>query len=336
MSETEEESRKDDFCFEKNATESLISHTLDKWYQAKHPAFSPSEIYLVNTLKPETCPYCGSEKIIRKGFQKSTGFRRWKCNSCGRRFSPLTGTIFDSRKIPISEWIEYLLHLFEYHSVSSAARDNRNAESTGFYWLQKVFLVLKDYQDDIVLKGDVYIDETYVSVWQSRKIRKNGKQLRGLSKNQCCVCTGTELQKSFFILCGKGNPSSKKVWKAYSPHIEKGSTIIHDGDPSHNILIEKLSLKSEVHPSNESKNRQGSSNPLDRINKLHGSLKKFLRIHDGFDTDYLQDWLNLFCFIRNEGYDDTDRLMAFFRRALKTRRVLRYSTWADPEKDDVH
>ena len=53
------------------------------------------------------------------------------------------GTLFDSRKIPLSEWVEFLLHLFEFHSVKTSARDNRNAESTGKYWLAKVFSALE-------------------------------------------------------------------------------------------------------------------------------------------------------------------------------------------------
>ena len=55
----------------------------------------------------------------------------------------LTNTIFDSKKIPISEWIEYLLHLFEFHPINSTAYDNRNSPTTGKYWLIKTFEVLK-------------------------------------------------------------------------------------------------------------------------------------------------------------------------------------------------
>ena len=34
---------------------------------------------------------------------------------------PLTGTVFDVHKIPVSEWIEYMIHLFEFHFLSSSA-----------------------------------------------------------------------------------------------------------------------------------------------------------------------------------------------------------------------
>ena len=63
-------------------------------------------------------------------------------------FTPLTNTIFDSHKIPISEWFEFLLSLFEFHSIKTSSYDNRNVESTGRYWLLKVFEVLKGIQDE--------------------------------------------------------------------------------------------------------------------------------------------------------------------------------------------
>lgn len=57
-------------------------------------------------------------------FKKSGDYgnetRRYRCLDCGKAFSPLTGILFDANKIPISEWIEYMIHLFEFHSLSSA------------------------------------------------------------------------------------------------------------------------------------------------------------------------------------------------------------------------
>lgn len=58
-------------------------------------------------------------------FKKSGDYgnetRRYRCLYCGKAFFPLTGTVFDVHKIPISEWIEYMIHLFELHSLSSSA-----------------------------------------------------------------------------------------------------------------------------------------------------------------------------------------------------------------------
>ena len=79
-----------------------------------------------------------SKSFIKYG-KDGNGINRFKCKNCGSTFNNLTNTIFDSHKIPISEWFEYLIHLFEFHSIKSSSRDNKNANSTGKYWLTKVF-----------------------------------------------------------------------------------------------------------------------------------------------------------------------------------------------------
>ena len=58
---------------------------------------------------------------FKKSGDYGNGTRRYRCLDCGKAFSPLTGTVFDGHKIPISEWIEYMIHLFEFHSLSSSA-----------------------------------------------------------------------------------------------------------------------------------------------------------------------------------------------------------------------
>ena len=126
-------------------TEKLISSTIGEWYIAKHREASAEEIALVNSRAPSVCPYCGSDSFIRKGYY-GNGIQRYQCKLCELKFSPLTNTIFENRKIPFSEWIEFLIHLFEFHSITTSARDNRNSGSTGKYWLIKVFSVLKEVQ----------------------------------------------------------------------------------------------------------------------------------------------------------------------------------------------
>lgn len=122
----------------KTISQKLIEETVVEWYDAKHRKVSLSEIQYINSIQLDYCPICGSKHFHKDGKRKD-GINRYRCNDCKKIFNPLTNTIFDSRKIPISEWIEYLLHLFEFHSITSSAFDNRNANTTGRYWLFKVF-----------------------------------------------------------------------------------------------------------------------------------------------------------------------------------------------------
>ena len=104
---------------DKGEDELLIESTVLEWYEQKHRKPSPEETAFVNSIPIRRCPHCGSALFAKHG-KGANGIQRYMCLGCGRRFTPLTGTIFDSRKIPISEWIEFLLHLFEYHSLKTS------------------------------------------------------------------------------------------------------------------------------------------------------------------------------------------------------------------------
>ena len=203
----------------------LMVSTISEWYDAKHRKPSKEEVDFINSIAIEECPFCGSREIRRDGFSKRTGLAIRECKACGRKFNPLAGTIFDSRKIPFSEWIEFLVHLFQFHSVRTAAFDNRNAVTTGLYWLSKVFLVVDGVQSGIVFSGKVWIDETYFPRWKSESAAKNGRLLRGLSRNQFCVCSATDGKRCALYLCGVGKPSSAKALRAYGGVIARGSTV---------------------------------------------------------------------------------------------------------------
>lgn len=305
----------------------MMVSTLSEWYDAKHRKASPQEVAFINSLPVDSCPYCGSAELRRDGFAKRTGLIIRECRSCGRKSNPLAGTIFDSRKIPFSEWVEFLVHLFQFHSVRTSAFDNRNADSTGFYWLSKIFLAVDGVQEGVVFSGDVWIDETYFPRWRSLGETRGGKGLRGLSRNQFCVCSATDGERCSLVLCGVGKPSGRKAVKGYAGHIAEGSRVIHDGDNSHDALIAFLGLGSEVHPTSETKGLADSENPMEPINEVHRYLSGFIGSHRGFSRDGLQGWLNLFCFWWNTPGDAFVKAQEFIKLAAKKRVIMRYRDW---------
>lgn len=305
-------------------SEQLISSTIQEWYEAKHRRVSPDEVVLTNSIMIRSCPYCGSERFICSGHY-GDGIQRYQCKTCGRRFSPLTNTIFEDKKIPISEWIEYLLHLFEFHSIRSSARDNRNAESTGKYWLIKVFTVLRDIQKDVMLEGTIYLDEMYFPVIKRDTVTKDGKKLRGISRNKIGVAVAFD-DKGHYVLAVEytSKPSDKSTWTALGSHIKRKSHIIHDGERSHGILIRELELTSEVYPTEVTKDLDDSENPLYSINHIHYLAKRFMREHGGYDRDNLQDWMNLIWFILSKPDNRYEKVSKFIDLAISSPLRVKY------------
>lgn len=296
--------------------QNLISSTIHEWYDAKHRMTSDEEIQLINNVEIIKCPRCGNGNFVKNGLYKNK-VQRYYCNSCRKNFSPLTNTIFESKKIPISEWIEYLIHLFEFHSIRTSARDNRNAESTGKYWLLKVFSVLEDIQKDVVLEGTIYLDETYFPVIKNKVIKKNGKKLRGISRNKIGVGIAFDDKGNLLMKVEyTSKPSDSSTWKTFGSHIKEGSHLIHDGEKSHGILIRKLNLTSEVYCTEDTKDKEDKENPLDPINDIHDLAKRFMKAHGGYDRENLQSWMNLVWFILSKPYNRYEKIEKFINLAL--------------------
>lgn len=302
----------------------MVLSTVREWYDEKHRHASAEEVAMVNAARVDSCPFCGSGSFVGDGLGQS-GVRRYRCKSCGRRFNPLTGTVFDSRRIPISERIEFLLHLFEFHSVKTSARDNKNDGKTGIFWVNQAFLVLRGSQDGIVLSGRVWVDETFVRVDpEDRRRLASGRLPRGTSRNQVCIATATDGKRAVFAVAGNGKPTKKGIASALIGHIEPGSTIVHDGERAHGLLIDSLGLASVVHATAETRGLCDRDNPMDPINDVHDKLKRFLRAHGSFKRSSLQGWLDLFAFIWNPPASRYDKVLAFIEKAISKRERVKY------------
>lgn len=293
-------------------------------YEERHPSIKESgEADMLNSYIPKNCPYCSSERFIRKGYD-SNGIIRYRC-LCGKTFKPTTGTIFDSRKIPVCEWIEYCLNIFRYISLNADSWNNRNAISTSKYWLEKLFLTLENTQNDVVLEGTVWLDETYYSIMmRDRERDEDGNLLRGLSRNQICIGVATDKKHTVCIMEGYGKPSQKRSYEAFKEHIKPGATLIHDKENTHKKLVENLSLESIYYASKEMKGLADSENPLDPVNRVHCLLKMFLNAHSGFNRDDLQNYLNLYSFVINPPSDHLEKVEKIINLVFQNPKSLKY------------
>jgi len=293
-------------------------------YDQRHPQLKDmEEADMVNSYVPAKCPHCGSDSFIKYGHDKY-GINRYQC-TCGRIFKPTTSTIFDSRKISISEWIEYSLNIFRYVSLNADSWNNRNALSTSKYWLEKLFLTLEESQSNTVLSGTVWLDETYYSVLMRERIRdENGKLLRGLSRNQICIGVATDKTNTVCFIEGYGKPTQKSSYETFKDHISVGATLIHDKESTHKKLVEKLSLNSKTYASTELKGLTDKENPLDPVNRIHNLLKMFLNAHSGFNRNELQGYLNLYAFVINPPAEHLEKVDKIIKTAFERPKLLRY------------
>lgn len=298
-------------------------HYQTRYAERHQPIEATGEAEMINYFKPEICPYCGLDSFIKYG-RDNNGIDRFKC-SCGKFFKPTTGTIFESRKIGVCEWIEYCLNIFRYVSLNADSWNNRNAISTSKYWLEKLFLTLENTQDDIMLSDTVWLDETYYALMmRDRKRDQNGNLMRGLSRNQICIGVATDRKHTICFVEGYGKPSQKSSYETFKNHIAPNSKLIHDKEKTHKKLVEKLSLKSVTYSSSDLKGLADSENPLDPVNRIHSLLKMFLNAHSGFSREDIQDYLNLYSFVINPPVDHLEKVEKIINLVFQNPKSLKY------------
>ena len=303
-------------------------------YDSHHKSLAEmNDVDLFDSYYPESCPYCQSEEFVRDGFYK-TGLQRYTCRHCRKTFCITTGTVFEDHKISVGEWMQYLLNLFDFVSLNSDSKNNRNAFTTSRYWLEKVFLVLQDYQDNTVLKGTVYFDETFYSVSKGDAVRKNGKLLRGISRNKMCIGVAADQSRIYCCYEGNGKPDSERTLSLFKDHIKPKAHLVHDDENSHKLLVSTLKLKETVYSSEELKGLDDSENPLDRVNNIHSLLKLFLNAHSGFIRDGLQGYLDLFAFIMNPPVNRLKKVELFLEMAIRNRVRLRYRDFYKSQRSE--
>ena len=318
----------DDFK-ERTPSQEFIRTVYIEHYNSRHLNLQDSnESKLLNSYQPSRCPYCSSSEFRLFGKTRN-GIQRYQCENpdCRRTFTVTTGTIFEDHKICVNEWIEYCINLFHYASLSIDSQNNKNAITTSEYWLQKLFLILEKYPSTITLQGRITMDETYYSVRRPDiQLKPDGTKPRGFSRNKICIATACDDQHIFCCVCGNGKPSLHRITHAFKEVIVPCSTLVHDGDNSHDELIHELNLISEVHTTEETHGLQDEDNPLGPINHVHFLLKNFLHSHSSFDRDDLQGYLNLFCFIMNPPFRDLEKVDVLLNLAISVYKTLRYRT----------
>ena len=308
-------------------TQDFISKKHEEHYMQRHPRLDETgEVELINSFRPKECPYCKEAKFQKYGHTR-IGVQRYKCSNveCHQTFLPTTGTIFDEHKISISEWIEYCVNIFRHVTVNADSWNNKNAFDTSRYWLEKIFLLLDDYQNGIILSGRVWLDETYYSIMlRDRELNDDGTNPRGLSKNKICVGVATDKKNTVIIAEGFGKPSQKMSYDSFITHIQPGSTLVHDKESTHTKLVKELNLVSEEYSSKELKGLEDFENPLDPVNHIHYLIKRFLYAHSGFERSQIQSYLNLYSFVLNPPSEKLEKVEKLLNLAFEKPKLLRY------------
>jgi transposase-like protein len=260
------------------------------------------------------CPYCKSNKIIKRGMYKEN--QKFYCKECHKRFSLKTNSIFSHTRKDLEIWYQYIDLMTKKYTLRKIAEKLKINKNTAYLWRHKILSALSAIKNEN-LKGIIEADETYFRESQkgsrnlTRLSRIRGKskftykqigaflgiteeeykekytKKRGLSSDQICVLTALDRNKGVF---GKavGYGKLRPTWiNKLRPVIDKKSTLITDGEISYN-LIKNVKHKNFVGGLSKDKTYN-----LGRIDQLHTSMKLLINgTFKGVATKYLDNYVN--------------------------------------------
>lgn len=240
------------------------------------------------------CPECGFPEARMDGVSAS-GLQRYECGACGRRYNSLSGTVLEFSKKDLPTWVDFINLMRFGVPLEGIAANCGISHPTAFEWRHRVFRTVDGYQDGLVLRDRVWIDETYINDTDLSKGYGEARK-RGLSKQKLCIAVAIDVHKNpVAIVCGHGKPSSRRMKDALLAHLAPGSIVIHDKEKSHPALIraagcEDVAYKADV------------SDPLyleamAMVNNLCSWIKRYLWRFPGMDPKNLQSYLNWYVYL---------------------------------------
>lgn len=240
------------------------------------------------------CPGCGREVPWRDGSSRG-GRARFRCPACGRRFNPLSGTIFANAKLPLHK----IMRVVEVMCLNASLRlielTCGVSHSTAFLWRHKVFSTVGGWQDRVVLSGRVWIDEMYFADTAAPR-PEAGRRRRGLSRDKVCVVVAIDSWgRALALVSENGKPSTARINAALRGHIKEGSTLVHDCEKAHNALVRKLGLVDERYKADPSDPVYLEQMAL--VNHLCAWIRRYVDRFACMRSENLQAYLDWFIYL---------------------------------------
>lgn len=306
---------------EEELIEQVYSEERKKWCQNNRVP------YIKNEETDAICPNRYKHRVRRDGYVSGTKIPRYECLDCKEEkgFSGLKNTLLYNRGFDIVKWYSFIDSIFSGLSIEETARRCGIGETTAQLWRLLLFHATSELQKDIVLFGDIEVDETFLPTSYKgkdmiategvfREQHKRGKSIvqKDIQKDYVCIICGVDSQANCFArIAGLGAPTEARIEATIGNLIDYDRTncFATDGERAlakfaevHNLHHEALigyDVKGRHIP--RIKRTENATYSIQHINAFHSSLKRFLRNYQGVSTKYLQGYLSLFTYKYSRG-----------------------------------
>ncbi len=249
------------------------------------------------------CPYCKSEKVLKRGKQK--GVQMYECKTCVKWYSETTGTALWDIKLK-TKWQGYLCCMEQGMSLKAIADELEICIQTSFDWRHKILSSLSRFTPE-TLSGEVESDEFEISISKKgskildRKPRKRGTDFkRNLGEKTTVIQVVTAVERGgekFLKAVETKRLTTEEVTKAFDGRLLEGTTLYTDAHPTYKSFAkENPLLNHKTFIAKEHVSKIDKKVHVQTVNHTHRELKDFLRQFNGVSSKYLQNYLNLFAY----------------------------------------
>ena len=109
------------------------------------------------------CPHCGSDRIIKRGFDDTQPDRqRYRCRGCDRGFDDLTGPVLAGHPQPLRAWLLCLYFMGLNLSNQQIAQELGLHKDDVQQMTTQLRQGIVDQKEPVALQGQVECDEVYI------------------------------------------------------------------------------------------------------------------------------------------------------------------------------
>lgn len=266
------------------------------------------------------CPHCGSKVRVQ---YRNDNLKLCNCHNCNNTFSPFKNTIFEKSSTDLRKWF-YAIHLFlnskKGISGLQLQREIGVTYKTAWRMLKQIRSAMGNTDMSKAFEAMVEIDETYIG-GKPRKMNgetEPSKRGRGTKKTPV---VGVKERSSSHVFAKVALPNAegkkltgKQLFNILDSVCKKDATVLTDDFRGYNFMNHKNTNKNNYYriSVNHSENIYSLGNGLhtNGIESFWALLKRgILGIYHHVSVDYLQEYVNEFCFRQNNGTSSFDVLL---------------------------
>jgi transposase-like protein len=246
-------------------------------------------------MRPDVCPNCASEKIVRNG--KKNGRQFYLCRSCGKAFVETAGSAIANSQSSKSVWKQVIRDTVEGISIDKTAESLDLSHPTVFHMRHKILHCLNQaiINNPRMLDGVCEADETYVLECLKgrklpkdyyRKARKHGARASksGLSNEYICVCTSVDSDNNCMAKSvNRAAPSHAEIEEVFGDKVSTDTVILCDGSNRYDVLEDRCTV--------------AHAKRVNKVNGFHSFIKDRLKAARNVATIYLNRYNALFALV---------------------------------------